>query len=168
MHQWATPSANQRLIQIENKNAATCSTLVTAYHCRVCSKTINLVWGFLLFVNFTSSFADVGRWKIPATYSCYHEATYFHALPCLPYVMGCFIPSNCKLNRLFYYGLSIVFYYVNWVPNYITRESTCKTLRVPTPSWLWLVNKVAGGQWLGRETGGTLEFEGKETKRGRS
>jgi hypothetical protein len=30
-------------------------------------------------------------------------------------------------------------------------------MRVPAPSWLWLVNKVAGSQWLGKETESTIE-----------
>jgi hypothetical protein len=31
------------------------------------------------------------------------------------------------------------------------ENPTCETLRVPVPSWFWLVNKVAGGQWLSRQ-----------------
>jgi hypothetical protein len=49
-------------------------------------------------------------------------------------------------------------YYVGWVSK-IAWESAHKMLRVPVPSWFWLVNKVAGGQWLGRETeAGLLGF----------
>ena len=53
-------------------------------------------------------------------------------------------------------------------PNYMgIHMSACKTLRVPAPSWLLLVNKVAVGQWLGRETGRNLDFPGKGRRRRR-
>lgn len=46
------------------------------------------------------------------------------------------------------------------------RTSACRTRRVPAPSWLWLGNKVAIDQWLGRETEvGLLGFSGKRERK---
>jgi hypothetical protein len=44
---------------------------------------------------------------------------------------------------------SVNFHPPNCIRNHM---STCKTLREPSPKWVWLLNKEFGIQWLGRET----------------
>lgn len=46
------------------------------------------------------------------------------------------------------------------------NSHVCRTLKVPTHSCLWLVNKASGGQWLGKVTeAGPLGF-GQATQGG--
>lgn len=57
------------------------------------------------------------------------------------------------LGSLVLWNLFIAYIMSVGLPNYMgICTSTCKTLWVPTPSWLQLINKVAGGQWLDKET----------------
>lgn len=45
------------------------------------------------------------------------------------------------------------------------HTSACETVTVPAPCWFLLVNKVVGGQWLGRDTEpGLLSFMSKKFK----
>jgi hypothetical protein len=58
-------------------------------------------------------------------------------------------------------------YNVNWAPQ-ITQKFACRTLKVPDPSWLCLVNKIAKSKWLGRETEAwLLRLLGKKHRKGK-
>lgn len=48
------------------------------------------------------------------------------------------------------YGLVLLLFVFIWVPK-SNRDLHIQTLRVPGPSWLQLVNKVAGSQWVNKQ-----------------
>ena len=70
-------------------------------------------------------------------------------------VEGLGLQPSHRIFNLHFIVVDLVYclYYVNWVSKKkLHKNPACKMLQVPVPSWFWLVNKVAGGQWLGRET----------------